>query len=766
MPRIFGSFGRTAGIFWLFVVSGAWNIQAAQAQYNKLAQIDGPVAGDKLGWSVAAAGDVNGDGAADYIMGMPYYDASGLATSGAARVYSGSTGSLLYQKNGSAAGEGLGYYVGGAGDVNGDGRADFIVASQSSAFVFSGATGALLWQKPGGGPVAGLGDANGDGRSDFAVSDNAQTLVYSGATGAMLYAKIGGSSVAGPGDVNGDGRADFVVGDQYADPSQANAGSAWVYSGANGSLIWQKNGVVASDLLGGSVAGAGDVNGDGRPDVIIGARLTDNGGVNSGSAWVCSGPSGAVIYQKNGTAGLQLGQCVSGAGDADGDGRADFLISSIWTNPQGHTSAGTAFLYSGASGAQIASFDGLVEYENFGYTLAGLGDINGNGKSDFIVGGPNATPSLRINAGSAYVFGAGGSVVDPCANDAIPPTLSTLSNKTAGCGQSIVFDTPTASDNCDPAPVVSIVSTTQTNGPGAGEVTHTRTWVARDARGNTSAQKSQNIVYSCITQSATYRSQVTPSTETCSEFGAITATDLSEFCYSVRRNKISSCDPANFYYYVSLTAPSASFTVDIVQSRLGTVTPFVSVAPSGVKAYDNCAQVATGTSPSAGQARVQFTNATTGRQYVIAVLYSTSPLTGTVVGTKSLLQRYDFSAQINGQEVTRDAGGVYPTNCTPTKSAGPYGTPEAMAVGSYPNPFNAQAEISYALPEDGAVTVEIYNVMGQKVRQLVNENRSAGFYTVLWNGKNDAGRDVPSGMYFAAVRTRSESVVAKLQLLK
>jgi hypothetical protein len=515
------------------------------------------------------------------------------------------------------------------------------------------------------------------------------------------------------------------------------------------------------------VAGAGDVNGDGRPDVIIGARLADvSGQINAGAAFVCSGPTGSVIFQKNGTGGLQLGQAVSGAGDADGDGRADFLISSIWTNPNGHTSAGTAWLYSGASGSQLAQFDGLVEYENFGYTLAGLGDINGNGKSDFIIGGPNATPSLRLNAGSAYVFGAGGSVVDPCANDATAPTLSTPTNKTAGCGQAIVFDTPTASDNCDPAPVVSIVSTTQTPGPGSGQTTHTRTWVARDTRGNTSAQRSQTIVYTCITQSATYRSQVTTATETCSEFGAIIAEDLTQFCYSVRRNKISSSDPSSFIYYVSLTAPGTSFTVDIVQSRLSTVTPFIGVVTNGVKAFDNCTQVATGTSPSAGQARIQFTGATLGRQYTIAVQYTTSSLNGAVVGTKAMLQRYDFAANINGQEVTRDAGGVYPTNCTPTKISGPYGTPEAMAVEFYPNPFNAQAQISYALPEDGPVTVEIYNVLGARVRQLVDDDRSAGVYTVLWNGKNDAGRDVPSGIYFLTVRTRTESVVGKLQLLK
>ena len=765
LKNLFGS--RSLIPFGLFILCLVWENQA-QGQYNLLSQVDGPVAGDKLGWCVAGVGDVSGDGVPDYLAGMPYYDPAGLATAGAARLYSGANGSLLFQKNGSASSEGLGYWVSGAGDVNGDGRADFIVASQSQAFVFSGATGTLLHQKTGGGPVAGVNDVNGDARSDFAVSDLNQTYVYSGATGALLYAKVGGSSVAGLGDVNADGRADFIVGDQYADPGITNAGSAFVYSGANGALLYQKNGAAASDLFGGSVSGLGDINGDGRPDFIVGARLADvSGQVNAGAAYVYSGATGALLYQKTGPAGQQWGQCVGGSGDADGDGRADFMVSSIWTSPGGRTSAGSVFLYSGANGGLLAQFDGQVEYENFGYTLAGLGDINGNGRSDLIVGGPNASPGGRLYAGSGYLFGAGGTV-DPCANDLIAPTLACSANKTAGCGQAIVFDQPAASDNCDPAPVVSVVSTTKTPGPGPGDTTHTRTWTARDARGNTSSPCSQSIVASCV-QSASHRSQVTPSDATCANFAGETAPDLAEVCYSVKRGKIFSCDPGTFYFYVAVTAPSSSFTVDIVQTRLSNVSPLIAVANRGVKLYDNCTSIGLGSSPSLGQARAQFNGATPGKQYVIAVLYSASSLGGTPVANSNvrLLQRYDFAAQLNGQEITRDVGGITPVPCAVTKiSSGPNGVPEALSVGSYPNPFNATANVSFALPEDGLVHVDVYNVIGQRVRELVNDVRTAGVHTVTWNGMDDQGQEVPSGMYFLSVRTRDESAVVKLNLLK
>jgi len=759
--------GRLGILCLSFLLGISWQTPVF-GQASLLLQKDGAVAGDKLGWCVAGAGDVNGDGKPDYIVGMPYYDPSGLSSAGAAIVYSGATGAALFQKNGTATAEGLGYWVAGAGDVNGDGRADFIVASQTRAFVYSGANGALLYQTVGGGPVAGAGDINGDGRGDFMVSDLNQSSVYSGANGAILYQKIGGSAVAGVGDVNGDGRPDFLVGDQYADPGITNAGSAYVYSGANGSLLYQKNGAVASDLLGCSAAGVGDVNGDGRPDFIVGARLADvSGQINTGAAYVYSGATGALLYQKSGPAGQQWGQAVGGAGDVNGDGRSDFLVGSIWTNPGGLTSAGSVFVYSGANGALLQQVDGKVEYENFGYTVSAIGDINGNGRSEFIVGGPNASPGARLYAGTAYIFGSGGSS-NPCDLDATPPVLACPADKSIGCGQTVTFDQPTASDNCDPAPVVSVVSTTQSAGPGPDQITYTRTWVARDARGNTSSPCDQSIVYTCVQASAN-RSQVTVSGATCASFVGNTATDLTELCYAVKRGKISSCTPNTFRYYVAVTAPSTNFTVDIVQTRYDASLPYIGVAASGVSVYDNCTVIGSGTSSSLGQAQVTLSGAVAGRQYVIAVLYSTSSLTGTYVGTSGLilLQHYNFSARINGQEITRDADGLSPVACVRTKGGqGPNGAPTELAIESYPNPFNASAQIQYSLPAAGKVRVVIYNVLGREVRTLIDEYRTAGEYSLIWNGTDEAGRVVPSGVYFLQVSTTDDTVIKKLNLLK
>ncbi|MGH8003719.1 MAG: FlgD immunoglobulin-like domain containing protein, partial [Limisphaerales bacterium] len=379
----------------------------------------------RLGFSVAGAGDVNGDGRADFIVGAPYADPAGVFNAGSASVFSGADGALLYQINGAVASNLLGAGVAGAGDLNGDGRADFLIGSLSQAFAYSGANGTLLYQKGGGPAVAGAGDVNGDGSADFIVGapyadpgglvDAGSAYLFSGATGALLYQKNGvaaadnlGNAVAGVGDGDGDGRADFIVGAQGADPGGLfNAGSAFVYSGASGALLYQKNGAAIVDLLGSSVAGAGDVNGDGRADFIVGARLADVGGlVDAGSALVYSGATGALLYQKNGSAvGQGLGRSVSGGGDLDGDGRADFILGASDADPAGLTDAGSAWVYSGATGGLLYQKNGTTAYDNLGSSVALAGDVSGDGKADFLIGVPFADPQNLFDAGSALVYG-------------------------------------------------------------------------------------------------------------------------------------------------------------------------------------------------------------------------------------------------------------------------------------------------------------------------------------------------------------------------
>jgi len=411
--------------------------QAIGGGSDKIYQWNGGAAFDNFGLPVSGAGDVNGDGFADVIVGAFLASPGGLFSAGSAYVYSGLDGSLLYRWDGGAAYDCFGFSVSGAGDVNGDGFSDVIVGSYraspgglnaaGSAYLYSGVNGSLLYQWDGGAAgeffgnsVSGTGDVNGDGFADVIVgvpgaspgglTNAGSAYLYSGVNGSLLYRWDGGAfsdsfgfSVSGAGDVNGDGFAD-VIG---ASPgSQLDAGSASVYSGADGSLLYRWNGRAHFDFFGSSVSDAGDVNDDGFSDVIVGAYRASPGGLDSaGSAYVYSGVDGSLLYQWDGVAlGDALGFSVSGAGDVDGDGFDDLIVGAIYADPGGVLAAGSAYLYSGVDGSLLHQWDGVGSLDLFGDSVSNAGDVNGDGLPDVVVGVPGATPGGRYRAGSAYVY--------------------------------------------------------------------------------------------------------------------------------------------------------------------------------------------------------------------------------------------------------------------------------------------------------------------------------------------------------------------------
>ena len=384
--------------------------------------------------------DVDGDGVPDFIAGAPYASPGGVTRGGSAFVFSGADGSVLYQIDGSGTADQLGWSVAMAGDVDNDGAGDFIVgapqfddlaefaAGPGKALVYSGVDGSLLYQMDGesvsnffGGSVSGAGDVNNDGNDDFIVGASFATkaYVYSGADGSLLYQKDGtagdffGTSVSGAGDVNDDGNDDFIVGEKFAGPS--NIGSAHVFSGADGGLLFQKSGDAANDNFGQTVSGAGDVNADGNDDFMAGAPSADPGGISvAGSAFVYSGADGSLLYRKDGNADTQkgMGRSLSGAGDVDGDGNDDFIIGAPRAFHGGLNSAGSAFVYSGADGSILYPKEGVSASENVGESVSGALDVNGDGLADFIVSATGADPGGITNAGSVTVYsGADGSVL-------------------------------------------------------------------------------------------------------------------------------------------------------------------------------------------------------------------------------------------------------------------------------------------------------------------------------------------------------------------
>jgi hypothetical protein len=298
-----------------------------------------------FGYSVSGVGDVNGDGFDDVLIGAADECCVGFA--GGAFVMSGKDGVNLYAYNG-AVDEGFGYRVAGVGDVNADGRPDFAVSAYSNStnglyagkvIVYSGRTGGVLHTFFGDGAMdffgnwmSGAGDVNHDGHGDIIVGEYnfSGTLalggvrVLSGSTGAILYDYQGtaidpiGFGVDGVGDIDKDLFDDFMY---------LASDRVVVRSGKTGAVLLTLSEYQIGAAC--SIAGTGDVTGDGFPDIIVGNVLRDDGLPGGGHATLFSGKDGSPVYEfpDGGTIGEYVGQSVSGGGDIDGDGVKDFLIT-------------------------------------------------------------------------------------------------------------------------------------------------------------------------------------------------------------------------------------------------------------------------------------------------------------------------------------------------------------------------------------------------------------------------------------------------------
>ena len=427
--------------------------------------IQGDAAGDGLGWSVSTAGDVNGDGYDDLIVGARDGDD---ADPGAGEAYviwgkSGATRSDIdttslaisagFIIRGDAEDDRLGISVAAAGDINSDGYADLIVGADygddgdtwaGEAYVIWGQANTTDGTLIGGRLVVDtttIGTAGNPGFTGFIIQGDAEFDYL-------------GTSVAAAGDVNGDGYADLIVG---APGSDSNTGEAYVIWGQAskeyGSLANDGRRVLdvtnlgtagfiiqgnAGNQFGNSVSAAGDVDGDGFDDLIVGAPGGDSGGNNAGEAYVIWGKTGkstsvvdtanlgnnGFIIQGDGASDF-LGWSVSTAGDVNGDGYADLIVGARHGD-DGGSNAGEAYVIWGQASKQygnlvnnqwVVDTTNLDDDEGFiiqgdqgedelGISVSAAGDVNGDGYDDLIVGaryGDNGGG----NAGEAYVIWGG-----------------------------------------------------------------------------------------------------------------------------------------------------------------------------------------------------------------------------------------------------------------------------------------------------------------------------------------------------------------------
>jgi hypothetical protein len=415
------------------------------------------------GRSVSAAGDINGDGHDDLLVGASNSSLGGVLAAGRTYVVFGGPGvgasgefdlSSIDGTNGFAI-DGIdsfdnsAFACAGVGDFNGDGWDDLVIgAPLAEVGVYSQAGESyIVFGGPGVGASGDIDLADLDGSNGFRLDGE-------------ISSDRSGLAVARAGDVNDDGLADvliaarnatangsFVAGNTYVvfgSPTTGSSGSVALGS-LDGTTGFVCNGIDTSDLSGYSIAPAGDINGDGVDDIVIGAIGGDsNGNLYSGEAYVVFGDAGIGaggafdLADLDGTNGFLVsgvgvldyaGTSVWGAGDVNGDGHDDFVVGALFVDVPGKTDAGAAYVVFGGPGVgdsgviELSSLTGTNGFvchgaaasDFAGYSVAGVGDINGDGADDIMIGASRADPGGVIDAGSTYVLF--GRVPEPCIGD-------------------------------------------------------------------------------------------------------------------------------------------------------------------------------------------------------------------------------------------------------------------------------------------------------------------------------------------------------------
>ncbi|MGB0953644.1 MAG: integrin alpha [Planctomycetota bacterium] len=417
----------------------------------------GTFADDGFGTSVAVLEDLNGDGTLEYAVGAPE-DYHFGPQQGSVRIFDGATETLILEISGPISGGRFGSALSACHDLDGDGLGDLLVGAPQTddsisgkswvgaAFAFSSATGLELFRIVGdesggflGEAVAPIADLNQDGMDDLIISQSGfhgtagpgsgAVRLHSGADGSFLWLMEGPTAGSQFGyaldtfpDRDGDGLPEILVGSYLEDSAGlVNNGAVFLLSSVTGNELMRFDGTLSLAAFGNSVAHAGDVNGDGIGDLLVGAPQF---AINSGFAQVLSGVDGSVIHALSGDPenGAYFGGTVASAGDINGDGVPDQVVSA-WRQDQGR---GGLYFFSGADGSRMQHAFGPDADANFGTVVDGF--TGPSGTREFLVGAPS-TP-----VGSVYGFGAAHRLsVDPMlSTDAISLSVS--------AGGSVTYD--------------------------------------------------------------------------------------------------------------------------------------------------------------------------------------------------------------------------------------------------------------------------------------------------------------------------------------
>ena len=399
--------------------------------------LNGEAAYDRSGYSVSGAGDINGDGLDDVIIGTFVFSDPGRsyvvfgASTGLPAVIelSSLNGSNGFALNGVAPNDIAGNAVSGAGDINGDGIDDLLIGARSASpnGVRTGASYVVFGASTGLPAALDLSSLNGSNGFAMSGAPNEET----------------GIAVSDAGDINGDGIDDLIVGAWFATSNGVNTGRSYIVfgatsslpsplelSGLNGSNGFIVDGEAARNILGVAVSAAGDINGDGTDDLIIGAPGASPNGTYSGRCYVIFGassglPGAFALSSLNGSNGFVLngeaaydraGISLSNAGDINGDGVDDVIIGSINADPNGDNSGRSYVIFGRAPLLQLSSTSLAFGNLSVGQTSPPQTvTVNNTGLVNLIIG------DLSLSGANAADFGL---TADSCSGQTVLPAAN------------------------------------------------------------------------------------------------------------------------------------------------------------------------------------------------------------------------------------------------------------------------------------------------------------------------------------------------------
>ena len=351
-----------------------------------LVTLRGESPADSFGWTSENLGDLDGDGAADFIVGAIGYPGDGSAA-GKAYVYSGRDGRLLHSVAG-AARDRLGYAVASAGDANADGTPDYVI----------GAPGFFVPGSPAG--------------------QRGRVLLLSGADHTVIWEQSGtpnslfGADLNVAGDIDGDGRGDVVVGAPTTAGAGPVTGRVCILSGRDGSVIWSRDGEAPGNAFGTAVTGLADLDGDGVPEQGVGARNAGNQA--GGLAYVLAGSDGRILrtLRPSGTAADFGWFFVHDAGDQDADGTSDIYVGDFNDSQKAlpNLPTGRGYVYSGRTGERIRTINAESPGDGLGVGR-GIPDVDGDGHADLILAAYTSSAGALVGGRAYVVSGRNGQIL-------------------------------------------------------------------------------------------------------------------------------------------------------------------------------------------------------------------------------------------------------------------------------------------------------------------------------------------------------------------